>query len=487
VKIFINVFFMFIFICSLAHAQTPTSGYIDVGSDKIFYETAGEGSSIILIHDGLVHREIWDEQFVVFAKNHKVVRYDRRGYGNSSAAAGDYSNVDDLNSLFTGLEIEKACLIAMSSGGALAIDFTLQFPDKVSSMILVGAVVGGFPYTQHFYDRGGHYPPDLKTFEERRAYYVRDDPYEIFHENIAAKEKVARLVNSFPRKGHGSSSSGFPVEPPYKRLDEIKIPVLILTGEFDIPDVHAHAGVINAGIKDSKRDIVPRSGHLIPIEQPQRFNSIVKEFLEDASLPSRSVSQEGDAGSIKLPAGDGRPVLLDGLFSPGEWEDAVKIDIQENVSLHLKQYGGYVFMGIKISPYKTSLVDMFISPDGKTITHLHTSAQIGERLVNEDSEPWDNPPFIWGNSVAWYANEIRWDNEKMQALIKEGKSGNEAQEMSCFKYDGFEFQIKKSKFPSDLWLFRIEVPMAPDFDRPVIYPSGTAMKSTEGWIRLILD
>jgi ketosteroid isomerase-like protein len=190
---------------------------------------------------------------------------------------------------------------------------------------------------------------------------------------------------------------------------------------------------------------------------------------------------------IRVPEGNGRPVLLDGLFSPGEWEDAEKIAIHQNVNLYLKRYGGHVFIGIKITPYKTSVVDMFISPDGESIHHLHTSAQIGERLVNKDSGPWDNPSFVWGYSVDWYANEIRWDNGKMEDLMKKGKDRNEAQEMSYFTYDGFEFQIRQSKFSSDQWLFRIEVPMAPDFDKPVIYPSGTEMKSTKGWVRLELD
>ncbi len=198
-----------------------------------------------------------------------------------------------------------------------------------------------------------------------------------------------------------------------------------------------------------------------------------------------SAEEVGNASeSIRVPEGNGRPVLLDGLFSPGEWEDAKRIEIHPNVHLYLKRYGGHVFIGIKITPYKTSVVDMFISPDGKNIHHLHTSAQIGERLVNKDSGPWDNPSFTWGYSVDWYANEIRWDNGKMQELMKKGKSRNEAQEMSYFTYDGFEFQIKQSKFSSDQWLFRVEVPMAPDFEKPVIYPSGTVMKSSKGWIML---
>jgi 3-oxoadipate enol-lactonase len=270
---------------SSSFAQNYSSGYIDIGKDKIFHEMAGKGPTLIFIHDGLVHRETWDYQFSFFSNEYRVIRYDRRGYGNSSAATEAYSVVEDLNRLFTHLEIEKACLIAMSSGGRLTIDFTLQYPDKVSSLILVGAVVGGFPYTQHFYNRGGHLPADLKTMEERRLYYARNDPYEIFEENKAAKEKVARLVTDSPAKGHSSNSSVPQGEPSYQRLNEIKIPALILVGEFDIPDVHAHAGAINAGIVNSKRDIIPKSGHLIPLEQPDLFNDAVEKFLN--ALPKR--------------------------------------------------------------------------------------------------------------------------------------------------------------------------------------------------------
>lgn len=282
-KVFINVFLLSTLICSFSLAQVESSAYISVGKDKIFYESAGEGSALIFLHDGLVHREIWDDQFSFFSQKYKVIRYDRRGYGKSSAATGAFSNVEDLHSLFTHLKIDNACLIAMSSGGALAIDFALQFPEKVSSLILVGAVVGGFPYTQHFYSRGGHLPSDSKTAEERRLYYAVDDPYEIFHENKAAKEKVEQFVKNNPRKGHGSAAGAPPGEPAYRRLNEIKISTLILVGEFDIPDVHAHAGAINAGIANSKRDIIPKSGHLIPIEQPALFNDSVEKFLNALS------------------------------------------------------------------------------------------------------------------------------------------------------------------------------------------------------------
>jgi 3-oxoadipate enol-lactonase len=282
-RIFVKCFVLSIFISSFSFAQIDDSGYINIGNDKIFYEAAGQGDALIFLHDGLVHREIWENQFPYFSQKYRVIRYDRRGYGNSSAATESYSVVEDLNKLYTHLEIDKACLIAMSSGGRLAIDFTLQFPEKVSSLILVGAVVGGFPYTQHFRDRGGHLPSGLKTPEERRLYYATDDPYEIFKENKAAKERVTELVKKFPQKGNGYPSRLPPGGPAYLRLNEIKAPTLILVGEFDIPDVHAHAGAIQAGIAGSEREIIPKAGHLIPIEQPELFNEAVAKFLNALS------------------------------------------------------------------------------------------------------------------------------------------------------------------------------------------------------------
>jgi len=63
-------------------------------------------------------------------------------------------------------------------------------------------------------------------------------------------------------------------------LHEIRVPTLILTGDADIPDVHAHAGAIEAGIPDSRLVVVPEVGHLMYLEKPDEFNKIVIPFIE---------------------------------------------------------------------------------------------------------------------------------------------------------------------------------------------------------------
>ena len=145
----------------------------------------------------------------------------------------------------------------MSSGGRLAIDFTLTYPEKVTGLVLVGAVVSGFGYTSHMNTRGGHFDPQKITDPVKvNEYFIKDDPYEIYSENIAAKEKVMKLLPILARQ------NSVPTQPATKvavrSLSEIKVPALILVGEYDIPDVLAHAGAINSGITNSKREIIPR-------------------------------------------------------------------------------------------------------------------------------------------------------------------------------------------------------------------------------------
>ena len=199
-----------------------------------------------------------------------------------------------------------------------------------------------------------------------------------------------------------------------------------------------------------------------------------------------AVATAVETETVKVPQGKGDPVLIDGSFSPGEWDDAWQKDLGSGVRLYLKRTGGHIFIGVRYSPFKGSVADLFISPDGQAIFHLHASAQIGERRIRQGSPDWEQPEFIWGDTSDWYANEIRWNQKRMDQLIKEGHRRDEAQAMSDYRYDGFEFQIKASKFPSNSWLLRIETSIPPAWDR-FVFPAGTTMTKADGWLRLILD
>ncbi len=277
------------------------SGYLEVPDGKLYYEVAGEGDWIVLVHDGNLHSVTWDEQFPVFSRDYKVVRYDRRGYGKSTYPEKPYSNIEDLAEVFKQLNIDKATLMGMSAGGGLVLDFTLENPDKVTGLVLIGAVVSGYGYSDHMRTRGGNLDPEVLSDPAKLADYMcHRDPYTFYEGNKDAKERgYAYLMNNLQnyRMDKFRLLKG-PKRPALPNLKEIKVPTLIIVGEYDIPDCHAHAGAMETGIAGSERVIVNKSGHIVPLEQPAIFNEIVLKFLNEKKF-FEILAQKGVSEAVR--------------------------------------------------------------------------------------------------------------------------------------------------------------------------------------------
>jgi 3-oxoadipate enol-lactonase len=95
----------------------------------------------------------------------------------------------------------------------------------------------------------------------------------------AAQERLLAILTANP---HDMTHADFvrPARPSLSRLSQIRIPTLILVGDADIPDVHAHAGAIQAGMAGSKRMIISDAGHLMYLEKAEEFSHAVILFIE---------------------------------------------------------------------------------------------------------------------------------------------------------------------------------------------------------------
>jgi pimeloyl-ACP methyl ester carboxylesterase len=260
-----------------------TTGYLEIDGSKLYYEIEGEGSPVVLIHDGLVDCQVWEEQFQVFTRSYKVMRYDRRGYGRSERPWDDYSNVEDLLVLLQYLDIERATLMGVSAGGMVAIGFTLAHPDMVDALVLVGPALGGFDPSDHVRQRGEAATRPLvedDDVDETIKNWV-NDPYLIAPQNAAARQRLRELLTANPHNLYDPHWHSFaePGEPAIGRLSEIRARTLLVVGEADIPDNHAAAGALQAGISGSKRVVLPGAGHLANLEQPESFNQTVLDYL----------------------------------------------------------------------------------------------------------------------------------------------------------------------------------------------------------------
>jgi pimeloyl-ACP methyl ester carboxylesterase len=263
--------------------QKPTSGYLDVGGSRIYYETRGSGLAIVLLHDGLLSSPTWDGVWETLAKRHQVIRYDRRGYGRSELPSNSYSSTEDLRKLLTHLKVQHAVIVGSSSGGALALDFAIVHPEQVDGLFLIGPVLHGKEFSEQFLERARHNNEPMEHDDVKGwAKNWSQDPFLVAGAHEAARRKVYEqlVANAEMLKNFDGALEEKLAPSASQRLSEIKAPTLILVGEGDIADVQAHCDAIKAGIRDSERVAVREVGHLIQLEAPDEVIKRLEDFVQ---------------------------------------------------------------------------------------------------------------------------------------------------------------------------------------------------------------
>jgi 3-oxoadipate enol-lactonase len=269
--------------CTLAlMAGAARAEMVDVDGGQIYYETCGKGpQAIVLIHDGVINSASFDDMWPILCKDFGVVRYDRRGYGKSPAAKAPYSPQDDLAAVMKAAKFDHASLAGFSFGGGLAVSYSVLHPEQVDRLIISGAVINGFAMSKHFNARNMHIalPMIIGNFNGVIE-NARKDPWIMAPGHDAARDKALALIKASPQDlTHQANDKlkGWTSDLP--RLPDLKVPTLILEGEWDIPDVHAVAGAAQVLIPGSTRLVVKDAGHLMQIEHPKEVAELIADFV----------------------------------------------------------------------------------------------------------------------------------------------------------------------------------------------------------------
>jgi pimeloyl-ACP methyl ester carboxylesterase len=262
------------------------SGYADINGAKIYYETDGTGQPLVMVHAGVANLDMWDDQFREFARDYHVVRYDMRGYGKSEPVEGEYSRLEDLYEMLKFLGIENAILMGCSMGGEASMDLTLQHPDLVKALIMVCSGPVGFETDDPAPPQWEEIPTawkagDLDRVAELEAQIFMDGIGQPSHRvNPAVRNKMIamnRIALANEKKGLAKEKP--PLDPPAaKRLSEIRVPVLVIVGDYDLPFLKAAGDFMARNIVGAHKATIP-TAHLPSMERPDEFNQIVREFL----------------------------------------------------------------------------------------------------------------------------------------------------------------------------------------------------------------
>jgi pimeloyl-ACP methyl ester carboxylesterase len=268
------------------------TGYVDIGKAKLYYEEKGKGQALIMIHGGLLDRRMWDDQFDVFAKQFRVIRYDVRNHGLSKSDADEYYNYKDLHNLLEKMNIQKANIMGLSLGGKIAIDFALEFPEKVTALILVAPGLSGYEF------KSEKVVENSKKLQEAWSKGDLDLAIEFFQRSWtdgphrkpsqiapSVREKVkAMALNS--AKNWNSEAILLQLNPPaIERINEIRLPTLAVAGSLDMPGILEIVDKIENNIPGAQKVIIPGVAHMVNMEKPKEFNKIILDYLSNLKLP----------------------------------------------------------------------------------------------------------------------------------------------------------------------------------------------------------
>lgn len=266
------------------------SGLAGINGAQLYYELAGEGPPLVMIHAGVADSRQWENEFEHFAANYQVLRYDLRGYGRSEPVDTAFSHLGDLAALLDLLEIkEPLALMGCSMGGGLALDFALTHPRRVRALVLVDSAPDGlelevespakFKEAYEAYQAG-----DLERVAEIETQIWFDGmgrtPEQVDPEMRALAKSMNRLALGHEAKGLGKRlPDAYP--PAAERLDELQAPVLVIAGEHDVPYILAAAEYMAGRLPKARKVIIPDAAHLPNLDHPQDFQAIVEPFLKE--------------------------------------------------------------------------------------------------------------------------------------------------------------------------------------------------------------
>jgi pimeloyl-ACP methyl ester carboxylesterase len=282
--------------------QVPTSansafkaekGYVALTGGRLYYEVAGTGSTVVFLNGANLDARMWEPQFAALAASHRVIRYDERGFGRSSAADVPYSASDDLDMLLDSLHITKVSLVGLSLGGRIALDFALQHPSSVDRLVLASPGISGWRFSLG----------DTSWAPSWRAAKARNDSVGMARAWLGSGWMQPAMEQSRLRPilrtlivasagywiglvRHGDTER--PADPPaLGRTRAIRACTLIVVGSRDVPDILRIADTLIATIPRARRVMLKGVGHVVNLEDPDRFTRELSDFLRAAPSNER--------------------------------------------------------------------------------------------------------------------------------------------------------------------------------------------------------
>lgn len=275
-----------------SQASTPTahtSGYVPVKENgKIFYESYGQGTPLILLHGHTLDRRMWRKQIEAFTPYYNIIVPDMRGYGRSSKLSEDLktTHADDIITLMDSLHIDKAHIVGLSMGGFVTADMLCMFPDRMLSAVMASGSLR---------NKKGPSEPDnsleiaemdkkindvlAKGIDKAKAEWTDQLIKGGGSQAETIREELTAIITDWdgwslthhePHLWYAREAS------PHLKSRCPKVPTLFLSGDKE----HKKPSSMMKSLPNSQFLVIPDCGHMTNMERTEEFNKIIFNFLK---------------------------------------------------------------------------------------------------------------------------------------------------------------------------------------------------------------
>ncbi len=273
----------------MAEAKKLT-GFAAIDKALIYFETAGMGDPFIMIHAGVADSRQWNNEFDFFKQRYHVIRHDMRGYGKSEPLEGEFSHLQDLIELLDYLKIDRPVIImGCSMGGGVAMNLALSRPSMVKALIMVGSGPPGLeldvPTPEKFREAEKAFEAgdlDLTAEIETQIWFdgIGRSPTQVNRVMRELAFEMDRTALAHEVKGLGKRLPDTQ-DKAADRLNELKIPVLVIVGAHDTPYMLAAADIMAEKIPSARKAVIRDAAHLPNLDHPEEFRLIISNFLKE--------------------------------------------------------------------------------------------------------------------------------------------------------------------------------------------------------------
>jgi pimeloyl-ACP methyl ester carboxylesterase len=266
------------------------SDTMSVPGASLYWESTGTGPALLLIHAGIADHSMWDDDVPVLAVGHRVVTYDCRGYGRSASTDVAFSNRADIAALMDHLGLERVAVVGISRGGMIALDFAIEQPARVSALVLVAAGIGGMQIDSRP-DEQALFALEEPMWQARDWAGIADLDVRIWVDGIgqptdrvpaAIRERVRAMSLANHEAAYPEGKPIVLAPPAAGRLGEITAPTLIIRGDLDESAAGPIADALEHGIGRARQVTLAGVAHMVNLERPAEFQSLVLDFLAEA-------------------------------------------------------------------------------------------------------------------------------------------------------------------------------------------------------------